>query len=206
MNDAADSSNPFATRFTRPGAIEFLFPDGESAQTLVDRLREHAWQGEIVGPHGAGKSTLLATLVEPLTSTGRSVVLSTLHQGETSLPKRLDDWRSWSTATQVIVDGYEQLTWWSRRQLARRVREKRAGLLVTSHAPTGLPTLMVVAPRLDAAQRVVRRLVPDANAITRDDVARAFRDCDGNIREMLFQLFDLYRSRNPDTTLKRHHF
>ena len=196
MNESARSSNPFATRFTRPGAIEFLFPQGDSAQRLIDRLREHAWQGEIVGPHGAGKSTLLATLMEPCKLAGRCVVQFTLHQGETSLPKTLD-WRSWSAATQVIVDGYEQLTWWSRRQLARRVREKQAGLLVTSHAPTGLPTLMVVAPRFEAAQQVVRRLVPDVAVITSHDIERAFRACDGNIREMLFQLYDLYQSQNP---------
>jgi hypothetical protein len=198
MNDAAGSSNPFATRFTRPGAIEFLFPEGDSAQAVVERLREHSWQGEIVGPHGAGKSTLLATLIEPLTLAGRSVVQSTLHQGETSLPEALDDWRSWIPTTQVIIDGYEQLTWWSRRQLARRVRDRQAGLLVTSHAPTGLPTVMVVAPRLEAAEQVVRRLVPDKQAITSDDVERSFRACDGNIREMLFQLYDVYQARHAE--------
>jgi len=195
MTEAAGSSNPFATRFTRPGAIEYLFPDGESVESLVTRLREHAWQGEIVGPHGAGKSTLLATLIEPLTSAGRSVIQATLHQGENSLPPALDEWRSWTAATQVIVDGYEQLTWWSRRQLARRVRDQQAGLLVTSHAPTGLPTLTVVAPRVEAAQQVVKRLVPDDEIITPADVDQTFRACNGNIREMLFQLYDLYQAR-----------
>jgi hypothetical protein len=151
-----------------------------------------------VGPHGAGKSTLLATLTAPLASAGRSVIQVTLHQGEKSLPAVLDDWDSWSAATQVIVDGYEQLTWWSRRQLARRVRERQAGLLVTSHAPTGLPTLVVVAPRWEAAEQVVRRLVPDENIITTDDIQRTFRACDGNIREMLFQLYDVYQARNPE--------
>jgi hypothetical protein len=201
MSEAAGSSNPFATRFTRPGAIEFLFPDGDSALALVDRLREHSWQGEIVGPHGVGKSTLLATLIELLRSAGRNVVQATLHQDETSLPAALDGWRSWSDATQVVIDGYEQLTWWSRRQLARRVRDRQAGLLVTSHAPTGLPTLMTVAPRLEVALQVVRRLTPDEMRITNDDIEQTFRACEGNIREMLFQLYDLYQVRRPDDHL-----
>ena len=195
MNDAAGSSNPFATRFTRPGAIEFLFPDGESAEGLVERLRSGLWQGEIVGPHGAGKSTLLATLSQSLQAAGRTIVQATLHQGETSLPAALDDWRSWSATTQVIVDGYEQLSWWSRRRLARRVRDRQAGLLVTSHAPTGLPRLLTVAPQLGAADQIVRQLVADEELITRSDIEHFFRACDGNVREMLFQLYDVYQGR-----------
>jgi hypothetical protein len=201
MSEAAGSSNPFATRFTRPGAIEFLFPAGDSALALVDRLRAHSWQGEIVGPHGVGKSTLLATLIEPLRSAGRNVVQATLHQDETALPAELDEWRSWGAATQVVVDGYEQLTWWSRRQLARRVRDRQAGLVVTSHAPIGLPALMTVSPRLEVALQVVRRLTPDEKRITNDDIEQTFRSCEGNIREMLFQLYDLYQVRRPDDHL-----
>jgi hypothetical protein len=198
MSDIGESSNPFATRFTRPGAIQFLFAAGESAQAVVDRLREHAWQGEIVGPHGAGKSTLLATLSEPLSAAGRTIVLATLHQGESSLPAVLEDWRCWSASTQVIVDGYEQLSWWSRRRLAQRIRDRQAGVLVTSHAPTGLPTVMTVAPRIEAVQQIVRQLVPDGNRITRDDIERLFSACDGNIREMLFQLYDVYQDRSRE--------
>lgn len=197
MNDAAGSSNPFATRFTRPGAMEFLFSAGESVDNLVVRLRENAWQGEIVGPHGAGKSTLLATLVPSLISAGRTIVQATLRQGEASLPDALNDWRTWTSATQVIVDGYEQLNWWSRSKLARRVRDRQAGLLVTSHASTGLPTLMNVVPRFEAAEQIVRQLVPDQALITRDDIERTFRACDGNIREMLFQLYDRYQEVSP---------
>lgn len=175
--------------------MEFLFPADESAQVLVDRLRDHAWQGQIVGPHGAGKSTLLATLIAPLQAAGRTTVQAALHQGESALPGVLDDWRSWNATTQVIVDGYEQLSWWSRRRLAQRVRDRQAGLLVTSHAATGLPTLMTVAPRMEAAHQIVQKLVADGDPISRVDVEQAFRACDGNIREMLFQLYDVYQDR-----------
>jgi hypothetical protein len=196
MSERAGDSNPFATRFTRPGAIEFLFPEDDSAEQLVARLCDHAWQGEIVGPHGAGKSTLLAALHEPLVAAGRAVLQATLHQGETSLPSALDGWKAWTSATQVIVDGYEQLSWWSRSKLAWRVRDRGAGLLVTSHQSTGLPTVMLVAPRFSAAEQIVRQLVPDETAITPDDIERSFRACDGNIREMLFQLYDLFQARH----------
>ena len=55
--DAA-KSNPFSTRFIRPGAIEYLFAPGQTADSLIDRLRHNQWRGQIIGPHGSGKSTL----------------------------------------------------------------------------------------------------------------------------------------------------
>lgn len=194
MNDAP-THNPFATRFTRPGAIDYLFPTDESALELLARLRDNGWQGEIVGPHGAGKSTLLASLLPALTAAGRTVNSATLHAGEKTLPEALNNWRSWTSATQVIVDGYEQLSWWSRNQLLRRVKQRGAGLLVTSHAPTGLPLILQVVPRLEAAEEVVRRLAPDSLVIARADVQQAFDASQGNIREMLFALYDLYEAR-----------
>lgn len=193
---AAGASNPFATRFTRPGAIEFLLPPGESPESLIARLRANAWQGELVGPHGVGKSTLLAMFATHLAAAGRQVVHAALHQGETTLPPPLDQWKTWNSATQVIVDGYEQLTWWSRSKLAWRVREQGAGLLVTSHAPTGLPLLMSLAPKVEVALQVVRQLMPDEQRITNSDVERTFLTCNGNIREMLFQLYDLYQLKS----------
>jgi molybdopterin-guanine dinucleotide biosynthesis protein len=189
------SSNPFATRFTRPGALGYLFPDGESADTLVERLQANAWRGAIVGPHGAGKSTLLATLIPAISSSGRTVVHVALHAGETSLPEALSHWRQWNPTTQVVVDGYEQLTWWSRTRLALRLRRTGAGLLVTSHSRTDLPTIFEAAPRMEAAREVVRSLTRGDGIISDDDLARVFRSCDGNIRETLFQLYDVYEAR-----------
>jgi len=104
-------SNPFSTRFIRPGAIRFLFPDGESAALLVQRLRENRWGGQIIGPHGSGKSTLLATLKPELETAGRQVLWITLHQGERRLPAL--DRRSLGPTTQLVIDGYEQLSWWT---------------------------------------------------------------------------------------------
>ena len=80
------SSNPFATRFTRPGAIGYLFPLGNSAVGTVDLLRNNNWWGEIVGPHGSGKSSLLAELLPLLEATGRRVNVYSLHQGDRTLP------------------------------------------------------------------------------------------------------------------------
>ena len=103
------ASNPFATRFTRPGAIEFLFQAEESLESVVGKLRNHGWWGQIIGPHGSGKSTLLAALEPKLAEAGREVERRSLAGGQRQhdLPARL------TSNTFLIIDGFEQLSWWS---------------------------------------------------------------------------------------------
>src|SRR6185295_305765 len=101
--------NPFATRFIRPGAIPFLFLDGDSADAIVERLKANRWRGQIIGEHGSGKSTLIATLVPLIEAAGRQAVMLKIGTGERTLPaieKSL-----LTPATQLVVDGYEQLSW-----------------------------------------------------------------------------------------------
>ncbi len=62
-------NNPFASRFIRPGAIEYLFDQGQSVEGLMDQFcNSLGRRAAIVGPHGSGKSTLLHTLVPRLGS------------------------------------------------------------------------------------------------------------------------------------------
>jgi len=188
------SSNPFSTRFVRPGAIPFVFSAGQSAAMVVQRLGEQHWWGQITGDHGSGKSTLLATLVPALEATGRNVVSVSLHQNEHRLPPL--DRSDFSGATQLVIDGYEQLSWWSRWRVKSLCRRRGAGLLVTAHADVGLPTLYRTEPSEEIARAVVRRLLPEQNAgITPDDISNAYSATKGNLREALFRLYDVYQRR-----------
>lgn len=188
--------NPFATRFTRPGGVEYLFPAGVAAESVVATLRTNQWQGEIIGPHGTGKSTLLALLVPELQRAGRTVVSGALRQGERSLPFSRRDEAAWSSNTQVVIDGYEQLSWWSKQRLKRVVQRQEAGLLITAHAPMGLPSLWTTQPSLQLAQAIVERLVsPEDQTISAADVAAAFEQHPTNLREMIFALFDVWQAR-----------
>ena len=189
-------SNPFATRFIRPGAIPYFFADGQSVASLAAKLERNQWWGEIIGPHGSGKSTLLATLVPELAAKGREVIQHTLSQGERSLDFSKLNASQWNEKTQVIIDGYEQLSWWSRWRLKMLCRRRHAGLLVTAHAPMGLPALVQTQPTVDLARKVVQRLLPAGDeTISPEDIDRAFAGQQGNLRETLFALFDLYQAR-----------
>jgi hypothetical protein len=188
------TSNPFATRFIRPGAIPFVFSDGQSSAALVDRLRQQDWRGQIIGPHGSGKSTLVATLIPALEGVGRQVILMTLHQGEHRLPPL--DRGSFSASTQLIIDGYEQLTWWSRQRAKWLCRRTGAGLLVTAHADVGLPTLFVTQPSESLARAVVAQLLNGSESdISEDDISTAFAATSGNLRETLLKLYDIYQQQ-----------
>lgn len=189
------SSNPFATRFIRPGAIPFLFLDGDSAESIVDRLKGHNWWGQIIGPHGSGKSTLLATLTPLLESAGRSVLSLKIGPGERK-PPPLDS-SSISSTTQIIIDGYEQLSWWSKWKLRRLAHRFKTGLLVTAHANAGFATLYQTKPSEAVAQVVVKRLTETKGLpIPEFEISAAYHSTGGDIRETLFKLFDVHQQRN----------
>ncbi len=212
------TGNPFATRYTRPDAGEYLFPTDANADCLVVRLCQFGWWGQITGPHGSGKSTLVQTLLPRLEAAGRSVQFylfqPTPPRHGRAIPSRiavaeplaggsrsqsLADLRrasttDWNSRTQIVVDGYEQLSWLRRTWLKRRCRRRQAGLLVTAHGDLGLPPLWQTGISMELARRVVARLLNEhaADWLDDDQVQRLLARHGGNLREVLFQLYDLF--------------
>jgi hypothetical protein len=196
--DALASSrvNPFSTRFVRPGAIPYQFAAHETAAATIDRFARLAWQAQILGPHGAGKSTLVAALAEPLRAAGRAPCVLALHDGQRRLPAGWTAQARRHGAGTIVIDGYEQLGRPSRWWLRRACRREGWALLVTAHHDVGLPTLMRVVPDVSTARAVVEFLLQgrrDAQAvISRRLLEGVFHACGGNVREMLFALYDRY--------------
>jgi hypothetical protein len=187
--------NPFATRSVRPGALPYLFPPGEEISDLVEKLRAHDWCGEIIGPHGAGKSTLLAALIPELEAAGRRVVVGRLGVGEHRVPREILSARPWSSSTQIVVDGYEQLGWCRQQVLRRQCRSAGSGLLVTAHAVTGLPSLAKLAPTRETIEQVVAALLAKCpGAISTAEIEQAYARHGENVRELLFELYDRYEA------------
>jgi hypothetical protein len=189
-------SNPFSTRWIRPGAIPYEFPPGCSAIELTERLAQLGWRAAICGPHGSGKSTLLAALVPELRRRGRRPLTFALHDGQRKLPAELIAAFPCHAATIVLVDGYEQLSRWSRWRLDWLCRRSGCGLLVTAHDATRFAELFRTTTDMELAQRIVEHLLGDGDeTITPEEVERAFAANDGNLRETLFALYDLFEQR-----------
>ena len=203
----AGSHNPFSSRDVRPGAIPFCFASETEPEALLDKLAAGGWWGEIVGPHGSGKSTLIQTLIPGLQERGRKVVFFLLQRGQRSLslgrgPNTAEGKRSdWDEQTQVIVDGYEQLSLWSAWRLRRTCQRFGAGLLVTSHRSVGLPPLRNTATSVNLANQLVDLLARSGPThVTPADVTASFTRQKGNLREVFFELYDLYEQRRSQLT------
>ncbi len=189
-------TNPFATCWTRPGALAFRFAEGDNAGQFVARLRDGNWRGEIVGPHGSGKSTLLASLVPPLVAAGRCVHTATLGAGQRRLPRGFLTRALAAPAALVVVDGYEQLRWLDRAWLKHRCRRAGAGLLITTHQPAGLPTLARLAPDLSLVRELAAVLSQRAaTPVTTGDVDACFACHGSNVRETFFDLYDRHERK-----------
>jgi hypothetical protein len=193
MNTARGGHNPLATRYVRPGAVEYLFPPGVDAGQLLDRLAAHHWWGQIVGPHGAGKSTLLATLLPRLARAGRGPLPVVLHNGQRRLPIDLRA-ADLPAATQLVIDGYEQLSRVERWRVRRWCRRRGWGLLVTAHDDVGLPEVFRCAVDAPLAVALVTRLA-GPQAFSPEEIAQVLADQHGNLREALFALYDRYEAR-----------
>jgi hypothetical protein len=196
----AATENPFATRFLKPGALPFIFAGDLNTAVLVDRLRRSGWWGQIVGPHGCGKSALLASLVPAIEEAGRKTLLVALHNSRRRLPGDLRTALRIDAPTVIVVDGFEQLSRFNRFRLKRFCRRGGQGLLVTAHAAVGLPDVFRATPDLTTVQRVVERLQRGHAAhVTAEDVAERLPQHAGNVRETLFDLYDLYEARRRNS-------
>jgi hypothetical protein len=197
---AIESANPFITAATRSGMVPYQFPDGESVTGLVERLRAVGWRGQVVGPHGSGKSTLLAALLPEVSRILGEVVVARLHQDSRQLPDQVEHTLGRSTPAiaprLIILDGFEQLSFWRRRQLRRQCQARGIGLLVSTHRRLmGLPIIYRTQTTPDLAWQVICHLLRGSECpFTPKDIASRLAAHGGNMRELLFELYDWYEA------------
>jgi len=195
-------ANPFTARRIAPGAIPYRFDHTGQREALVEAcLRLPA--AAIVGPHGTGKTTLLRTLRWDLERRAGPVALLTLGDGATRgaappLPAGLGLPRALVTQAAarpawLVVDGFEQWGLWRRVRVVLGCRRAGVRLLVTAHGACGVPIVhrTAVTPRTLAA--IHDGLVQDRPThVAVGDLAMALERQGGNLREALFDCYDLH--------------
>ena len=210
--------NPFATRYTKPGAIPYMFADGESCSRIVHDFERSGLQGQIVGRHGSGKSTLLYAVAKQLAhrsynvrhlriqpkAKGRS--LAAKHVFATNGQSTVSTCDSKNTRRVYLIDGFEQLNRIHRLLTIRWIAAQNSGVIVTTHRNTGLPTLFETRDHFGSFRRVVDWLqVGSGKSMPLELISDCYSTAKQNTREALFCLFDRYaemeRSKVFDTQI-----
>lgn len=224
--DADRPVNPFGSRFTRPGALPFLWSDlqllsqtsgdaeqqatqaTQEAQDIIDQRLNRLVQsllatarGSIIGPHGSGKSTLLTHLLDRLRAVDPTVVIHavTLHAGEPATELKAILQQADATAgasTLLVIDGFEQLPWWGRWQLLRRVQRLQWRLLITAHHNIrGFTTLFTTIPEPEIASQLFALLLADFPEIGRKmegEFMPAWTKSGGDFRQLWSAMYDRF--------------
>lgn len=189
-------TNPFATRYTRPGALPPLDNLGHilDVAAMIPVLPAAGRIAAIVGPHGHGKSTLLAAIVRQSSALGRRVVCIGV-DGPAAAVAAVAAIARVPPGSLVCIDGWDRMrcgTSWAARVLATR---RGCGMLVTTHTDAGLPVLA----RCESSPAILAKLIgllPDhGGRITPTDVDEAFLRHAGDVRESLFELYDRFENR-----------
>lgn len=179
--------NPFAS--DRVERLRFRLPDGLTWDELLQRLAALRFRAALVGPHGRGKTTLLEELAPRLTARGFRVRTVTLRQDE-----RRVDWkrlRSLGPDDILFLDGAELLgrLGWLRVRLSCR---RAGGLIVTSHLPGLLPTLLECKTTPELLAGLVRELTGEQL-----ETGELFAQHGGNVRMAFWEMYDRAGAAQP---------
>jgi hypothetical protein len=197
------ASNPFSTKFIRPGAIDFIFDRGAALPEIFARFERFGLRGQIVGPHGCGKSTLLWALRRQLEQNAAIHWTQVQPRGECNRLPNDDlcgnnlDWPQPNSSRDQrvvwVVDGFDQ----AGLQAIRHLRDRNA--LATDYGfrtklPRCRPSLTFAAFR----SLVLQLLSNSAVELNEHDIQNSYDQHFPNAREALFALYDAYeRQRLP---------
>jgi hypothetical protein len=153
------------------------------------------FRAAIVGPHGRGKTTLLEDLGRRLEERGFRLRRITLHQSDRRLTGEQSEVLNGLRSREVLcLDGAEQLGLLAWRRVERRSRAA-AGLLITSHRPRLLPTLVECETSPELLTEILRDLLGTETGDLRLLSEDLFSRHRGNLRDALRELYDLHAGR-----------
>ncbi|MEM9084015.1 MAG: hypothetical protein AAGB34_10505 [Planctomycetota bacterium] len=141
VRGSGQPTNPFSACFAQPGSLDWIDDGTGSIADHWQRFLALGGRAAIIGPHGSGKTTLLTHLSNHARSLGYH---SRLVRGATSeMFSFLADHEAAESPHPALlaIDSAEQLSRFAFYRIKRRVRHLGIHLVVTAHAPLGLPVL-----------------------------------------------------------------
>lgn len=191
--------NPFAVE--RVLQLRYRFHD-DDWPSLLSRLHSLNDRAAIVGPHGSGKTTLLEELGERLSAQGFRAHRLFLNEQCRTLPAEFVRIARGGFGPKDIIlfDGCEQLgpfAWqWFRWQTRRA-----DGLVITTHRPGRLPTLLTCESTPALLSELVGQLLDQSDTMTDENLQRLFERHRGNLRDAIRELYDRATDDRPRKSL-----
>jgi replication-associated recombination protein RarA len=204
--------NPFCTQFTT--SLPFI-DELVTLATAIKRFENADWFGQLVGPHGCGKSTLARAIANSKSIRGefgwtRMLILRRENVVKTSLQELETVWLNSDSQAHMLrglllLDGIESVNPFQRWALFRNCRQRRIGLLLTTHRPMlRVPIIATLKPTLSMLQVLVEQLLSQTTShipieqlqanFTPQRLETVFAATGGNLREALMLLYDDYEN------------
>lgn len=180
--------NPFRTE--RLLQIRYRLCDTTWPQLLA-RLERLRFRAALVGPHGSGKTTLLEDLQERLRERGFGTLCIRLDDEQRSFENGfLDRLFGGVTGNEIILfDGAEQmgpLVWWRFQRRSRRA----GGLIITTHRPGRLPTLLECCTTAGLLAGIASELLGEDLERVQLQAEMLYQKYRGNLRDALREWYD----------------
>jgi len=189
--------NPFAT--ARVLQVRYRLRH-DTWTSLLTRLARLDYRAAIVGPEGSGKTTLLEDLQPRLAEQGFTMKMLRLRAEQSSFPKAF--LRAFVAGLGerdiILLDGAEQLGPLAWRRF-RRCSRRAAGLIIASHRPGRLPTLLECVTTPELLEQIVTEILGGPMPELPRTPREFLRKHQGNLRDALRELYDLYAVRPVPT-------
>ena len=168
-------------------------PAHSTFEGLLARLEAMDYRAALVGPEGSGKTTLLEDLQHALSENGRKTRLAFVNDTcPLNGPRRRQLLLDVAPDEIVFFDGADVLPRATWLMVKRRLLQEAAGLVITSHRPGLLPTLLECSTTPLLLRQIVDTLQPEHQPVPTELLDDLFDRHHGNIRDCLRDLYDAF--------------
>ncbi len=181
-------NNPFAT--DRVLQIRYM-PQTCTWDELLARLESMHYRAAIVGSDGTGKTTLIEDIAHRLTEQGLSCRSIFITMDISAPLGRINEILDGEAFGILLIDGADHLKRSVWHRIRRKINRRNMGLIITSHKPHMLPTLIECSTN----PKLLKEIATELSGQTDDKLTEnLYRKHKGNIRDALRELYDITTS------------
>jgi len=134
----------------------------------------------------------------------RSITWLAVRRGAQAAQRVVLSRQHWQPGGMLVIDGFEQLSWWTQWRTMHSTRSRGMGLLVTSHRRLALSTLVQTEASVPLVQHIIHRAQENAGVglapgfASPPLIAQLLQEEGGNVREVLMRLYDRVHEALPE--------